>query len=234
MHKKHFLTTLLSFVVMLAACQKEKKTEPVPEPTPPEVPKLVVASASIASVQMLEDCPDPKAAAGAPASPKAQEAEQAPAKRRAPAESMPASIAPSSDSLGPGAVGNKARYAPPCQQSTMQVSFAGQGPSSSKVVLKELRLLTPDGKSLGILKARLPTVWDESVYAPWDEVVQAGKDINVSYKITPPNWGEVEGVLGSPSHGKMFVLEADVEVGGETQTVRSIQFTRIQPQMMPT
>ena len=134
------------------------------------------------------------------------------------------------DSAGDSA----ARYMPPCQQSTMQVSFAGQGPASSKVVIKELRLLTPEGSPLATLKTRLPTVWEESVYSPWDEVLQAGKDINVSYKIAPPTWGEVERALGGPSHGKMFVLEADIEVGGETQTVRSIEFTRFQPQAMPT
>jgi hypothetical protein len=221
MHSKHLATPLLSFA-LLAACQKENKPEAKPGPTTPELPVLAVATATISSVQMLEDCPDPKPATGTPASPKPA---QAPAKS-APAESMPASMAPARP-------GDQA-YAPPCQQSTMQVSFAGQGPESSKVVVKELRLLTAEGKSLATIETRLPTIWNESVYTAWDEQVQPGKDIQVSYKISPPAWHDVETALGSPTHGKMFVLEADIEVGGKKQTVRSIEFARIQPQMVPT
>ena len=231
MRKKHVLTPLLSIALMMAACQKEKKSEPEPEPIPPEPPKVVVATATIASVQILQDCPDPKPATGTPASPKVEQIPAKPAApaKTAPAESMPASMAPA-DSAGR----HSGAYQPPCQQSTIQFSFAGQGAQSSKVTLKELRLLTPEGKPLATLNTRLPSVWGESVYTAWDEVLQAGKDINVSYKVAPPSWSEVEKELGGRSFGKMFLLEAVVEVGGETQTVRSSEFARFQPHAIPT
>ncbi len=230
--QKNLVPLFLVLAVMVFACQKEKEPEekPVPEeiksvdPVPPDpVPPAKLATVSIASVQMLEDCPDPK-----PASPAA-----APAKRRAPAESRPASMAPPEKSMPRDSTARVA-YTPPCQQSTVQFAFAGQGAESSKVVLKELRLLAPDGKDLATLKARLPSQWKASVYTPWNEVLQPESDLKASYKITPPEWSEVEAKLGGRSHGSIFVLEAVIEIDGEAQTARSSQFTRIQPQMMPT
>jgi len=231
MDHKHLLPFALALAVASVACQKEKDTETVPEPAPKVLPAKV-AIASIASVQILEDCPDAKAA-DAKAAPADSEVapKQAPAKsppaRRAPAESMPASMAPSDAPM------NGAEQ-PPCQQSTIQITFAGQGDTSSKVVLKELRLLTPDGKALGTVNTRVPSIWSKDVYTPWDAVLQPSQDAKVSYKITPPDWNAAGTILGGPTHGKMFVLEAVIEIDGQAQTVRSQEFARFEPHMVPT
>jgi hypothetical protein len=219
--QKYLAPVLVVVVAMAFACQKEKgdteEAEPKPEPTQPDL-TTKVATASIASVQILENCPD----AEAPAS----KAARGPAKRRAPAESAPASMTAIENGEG--------GYQAPCRQSTVQVSFEGQGAQPSKVVLKELRLLTADGKELGSLSTRLPSKWGESVYTPWNEVLEPDSDLKASYKITPPNWSEVEGKLGGSSHGVMFILEAIIDVGGKDQTVRSSEFARYRPTAVPT
>jgi hypothetical protein len=221
---------LLALGLSSVACQKEKEAEKIPEPTPKVLPAKV-AVASIASVQILEDCPDaaPETIEAEPPS-EAKAPGPAPAKSAPARESMPASMSPPSDDAPVNGGG-----AAPCQQSTIQITFSGQGAQSSKVVLKELHLLTPEGQNLGAVNTRLPPIWGEpGVYSPWDAILQPGKDAKVSYKITPPNWSAAETILGTPTHGKMFVLEAVIEIDGQSQKVQSQQFARFEPHMVPT
>ncbi len=231
MHQKHLLPFLLALAVASAACQKENEPDTVPEATPKVLPAKV-AIASIASVQILEDCPD---AEPAKAADPVKAAEQKPAKSapatgpklaiRAPAEAAPGARSAPADWGGAG---------PPCLQSTIQVTFKGQGDQSSTVKLKQVRLLTPGGKDIGGLLSRMPSIWGEGVYTPWDAKLQPNQDAKVSYKITSPDWTKAETILGGPTHGKMFVLEAVIDIDGKTQKVRSQQFARFWPEMIPT
>lgn len=121
-----------------------------------------------------------------------------------------------------------------CMQSTIQIAFAAQGEGSSQIALREVRLATPEGKVLGTIAHRLPTVWQDNGYVTWDQVLPGDTELKAAYKITPPNWQEVEKMLGTGSYGEMFVLEMDVEIGGVMKTLRSSQFTRQQPMAVPT
>jgi hypothetical protein len=192
-------------VYSLGTQETNMKISPV-SPTPTNA-EGGVARVAISSVQISDDCPDPVAAAPA------MSPSQAPASRPPPSDSS-------------------ALYDAGCLQSTIQIAFAAQG--ESQIALREVRLMTPEGKTLGTIAHRLPTMWQDNSYVTWDEVLPENSDLKAAYKITPPNWQEVEKVLGSSSYGAMFVIEADFEIGGVTTTLRSNQIAREDPSIMPT
>jgi hypothetical protein len=241
---RHTLPALLAILVMATSCQKENKDEKQSEPT--ALPEKV-ATSSIASVQIEDDCPDPKPVKDAadepptsykPASPAVQ---QPPAVvpvpsakvEMAPAPARPSRRAPvASDQLGTRQGLTAAERS--CTQSTIQIVFSEQGPRPSSVAIKSIRLLTPEGKKLATMKSRLPSQWNENVYSPWDEILKPNENTTVSYKLSPPDWNAVTTELGKSSHGQMFILEVEIDVGGQVQTVRSSEFARIQHHALPT
>jgi hypothetical protein len=204
----HRLLPILSLSALtLLACQKESKPD---EPVAAAAPAVTSAKVSIASVTMLEDCPDP---------------EKDPPEAKASAEAeMEDMVEGDSDRS----------YDPPCVQSTMQLAITGQGDGAAKLVVKEVRLLGPKGDALETIQTRMPTVWQEGGYASWDEMVPAKTDIKASYKLSPPNWNETEKKLGGSSYGPAFLLEADIEVGGVVQTMQSGQVVREPVEMIET
>jgi len=223
---KHLTTTIFaSASLLLLACGNESgsKAPKGPEPTPK--PVVVVAQPTIASVQLIQDCPDPKVA-DAKEKPSAVEAmADAPMPAQPPAKGASAMRR---SKPGPGG------FQQPCTQSSMQVAFAGQGEASSQVEVKAVRLLSADGESLGVMNSRLPTVWQAESYQPWDGVVAPNTDIKTSYKLSMPDWKAVEEKLGGTSFGPMFMLEVDVMIGDQLKTIKSPQFPRQQPAIIVT
>jgi hypothetical protein len=183
--------------------QPDETPDPDPEPDPPKVAKM-----SISSVQLLADCPDPVSTAPAGAS------------RSEPA---PSAVAPGA-TANPSMRGRGIRQ--PCAQSMMQVAFTDHGPQEARVSIKEVRILSADGKLLDELMFRDPMAWLDETYKTWDETLAPNADLKGSYKLTPPDWSQVEQKLGSPSFGPNFVLEVDVEIAGVRQIVRSPEFVR--------
>lgn len=209
----------LSFILLLvatssSACQKERESE-TPAETPQELPKKVVAEVSIASVSLLENCPD--------AAPKAAADDKA-VEHAGLAADMEAA---DSDEFGTG-------YAMPCSQSTMQLAITGQGGASSKLSILAIRLLGPKDEVLGTLQPRLPMIWGETSYSPWDETILPKTEVKASYKLSAPDWGEVQKKLGGSSYGPLFRLEADIKIDGETKTLRSSEVTREHTEMIDT
>ncbi len=225
--------------VLCTACASHETTEapkpkpaaddgatPKPEPKPEPDPEPV-AQAAIASVQMIQDCPDPKPVAQKPA---------APAQPAAPAPSAAMPIRMEDAARGASARGT-ADFVQPCTQSTVQIAFTGQGDTTGAVHIEEVRLLLPDGsRSVATLTARSPTAWAESGrYEPWDQIIGPRKDVKASYKITVPEWSKVDAALDSHnSMGHMFLLEIDIAIGGQRQTIRSPQFPREEPHIIVT
>jgi hypothetical protein len=155
------------------------------------------AKVTISSVQMINDCPDEENAAPAAA----------------------ASMERSAD-VGPGD-----SFEQPCTQSAMQLAVDSdvEGP----FVVDAVRLLSPEGKPLATLQPRRPSKWVDGAYKPWDERVAKDTDLKASYKLSIPEWHEVDEKLGGGSSvGKMFLLEVDVSVNGQKQTIRSSSFPR--------
>jgi hypothetical protein len=161
---------------------------------------------AVASVQLVEDCPDPPEAAPAAA----------------------AEVAPGAAMRGDSPYGSGPSH--DCTQSTMQLSFENASERDGTVHITAVRLLDAAGsRELGRLGARKPSVWNpEGTYQRWDQVVPAGGTRKVAYRLGDPDWSAVQRAIGESEdiYARSFVIEVEVEVGGKTTTVRSPQFTR--------
>ncbi|MBL4633966.1 MAG: hypothetical protein JKY56_08840 [Kofleriaceae bacterium] len=121
---------------------------------------------------------------------------------------------------------------PRCTQSTLQLSVDG-ALAGSKINIGAIQILAEDGGNLGEIGSREPTIWTDGGYGPWDEILGAGQH-RIAYKISVPNWSEVEAKIGGTSYGPMFFLEIQVESGGAVQTIRSPGFPRSRVAMIKT
>lgn len=210
----------ICLIATLAACSaQEVSTAPTKKPTQPVVDPVVEPPAvaiSFASVQFLEDCPDPPSPP--PAAPK-------PATMVVPPSDAPAA------SQTPGTP--RVNYVRPCLQSTLQVAFASTDTRGFRVSLNNLRLLSKDGATLGAINARSPSLWNDNRYQPWDQNLAPSAEVKASYKLSIPDWTKVQTALGISTYAATYILEADIVVGDTTQTVRSAQFARQKPQAPP-
>ncbi|PRQ09120.1 hypothetical protein [Enhygromyxa salina] len=195
------------------------KTSVEPEQPPP---KLAVELA-VASVQVIEDCPDPPEAAPTEAAPTLRADES-----MAPGVAKPSAepAAGAARKAGPG-------FVQPCTQSTMQLTLAVEGDEPQQVRVAAIRLLDKQGKTVGTLSSRKPTAWVDQSYVPWDETVGA-EEVKASYKLSLPDWNAVDAAIGQPSFGYMFKLEVDVEIAGELHTLQSPEFPREEPHVIVT
>lgn len=174
--------------------------------------------ATIASVQMIQDCPDPDGEAAKPS-----------------AAAMP----PASESVAQGARmagDSNGSFRQPCTQSTMQLSLAHDAPEAQRVEVVAVRLMRGTDM-LSPIAARKPSKWSESgIYDAWDERVPVGSEIKVSYRLGEPDWSKVQDKLGADvdTYAQRFVVEVDLKMGGQTLTVRSPEFAREYPHVVVT
>lgn len=212
----HRLLAILSIATLsTAACQKESGGSAPPTKTP--VPKpVVVASVAISSAALQENCPDEKPAP----------------EGDAPESSMKPGGEKEEEKRAQGDM--DADYYEPCMQSSMQIAITGQGESSSKFAIQEVRLLGPKGAVLGTIKTRGASIWKDNGYAAWDQVIAPSTDVKASYKLTLSDWSAIEKKLGTGSYGAIYMLEADVEIDGVTKTIRSGQVSRERVEMIET
>ena len=226
------MKTSLLACLALALTSACASTEGNGDSSSPRKADAKVAKAAISSVQMIEDCPgdDPAPAAAEP--PAQGAAAKAPARMAAEAED----VAPGDydESMVQEDAGNF-EIEQPCTQSTMQLSFTGQGPSPAKVEIQAVRILSPAGKPVASIKARAPKAWKDGGYKPWDEMLAPNADLKASYKLSVPDWSDLDKKLGGKgSYGTMLKLEVDVVIGGQKQTVRSSDFSREEPHVIVT
>lgn len=213
--KRRYAGLCLTFVLASCASEESKpktiagSTPAVTAPTPAldAAASAKVAVASIASVQIAQDCPDPKREA------KADRA----------ALKMKAKRAKGSGPL-----------TQPCTQSTVQIAFTGKGTGSATVKIAAVRLKSADGKGLATLAVRMPSIWKKSGYETWDGVLSADSDSKASYKLSVPEWSAVETAVGRSSFDQMYTLEVEIEIGGTVTTLTSPQFERSRPLMIKT
>lgn len=198
--------------------------------TKPEAPVKHQLRATIASVQLIQDCPDP---ANEPASP-AVDTSAAKEKERA-AAAMP----PASQSVVAGAArmgDSDGSFQQPCTQSTMQLSLAHDASDAQRIEVVAVRLMRGT-EVLGKIPARKPSSWSDSgSYDLWDERVPVGKEIKVSYRLGEPDWLKVQEQLGAQAdlYSQRYVLEVDLKMGDTTLTVRSPEFAREYPHVVVT
>ncbi len=247
----HAISLAISLAIPLSACDDGAKkpegstsapTKPVgvtPEPPKPE--PVAAVTVAVASVQLIQDCPDPAAeatpaAAGAPAA----AAAGAPAAAADAAPAQPAADA-AMQRMAPGAAGKMApggTWKPPCTQSTMQLALRNPGKQDATLRVEAVRLVDVGSKKLlGPVAVRKPSVWSaDGTYRAWDEKVPVGVDLKIGYRLGEPDWAQVEQALGVGvnTYAQPFVLEVDVSIDGTRQTVRSPEFVREQVHMIAT
>lgn len=185
------MRTALVLLGLLGCTKAGTSSEPITNPSPgaklpPAAPSLAV---QITAVTLGDDCGvaavPPAPAAGADAN----------ARRR-------------SDS--------DADWKQPCEQTSMQLAITSPaGAAPVEIAVKKVELYDENGKLLGDLTSRSPTVWDASAYKPWDQQVASGAQLSVSYLLAPPNWGAIGG-----RHSRMYTLKAVIRVGGADQTLQ--------------
>jgi hypothetical protein len=182
---------------------------------------------------MVQDCPDDKSL---PWRPPTERPEDEAEKELAAKAASPAAEAEDVAEGAPADGDDAGDFEQPCTQSAMQIAFRDVG-SAAPVKIVAVRMLRPDNDAVvATLTPREAAVWNTAGrYETWNEQLAASeKPVNTSYKLSVPSWSDVESKLGKASVGHMFVLEVDVSVGGQTQTVRSTEFTREEPEVIVT
>jgi len=185
-------------------------TDPAPEPADGPPGDRV----AIASVHLLDDCPDPRA------EPEMRE-------RSAASKMRPPRYA------GEAAEDSRRR----CAQSMVQMAVRSDRPGRLRI--EAVRVLDPVTKRVaGTASLRQPSRWEPTsgMYAPWDERVVAGADLQTSYKLGALDLSKAN-APGGPSvntYAGPFMLEVDISIDGRRQTVRSPEFGREEPDMVRT
>jgi hypothetical protein len=179
------------------------KSEPKPEPKSEPV-RVVQLTGAIASVSLVEDCPDVPPHAPTPA------AEIAPA--------MPMKDQAMGDSPG--------HWSPPCQQSWVQLSLAHDGDIAQRISISAARLVDVTSNTpIATIPTRGPTRWDDAAgYVAWDEQLTAGPGIKASYKLAVP----------ANLSAARVVLELDVHFDGRVVTLRSPEVQQEPPHVIVT
>ncbi len=205
------LLPAIGLSLALSACGSNEEPTVKTSVTTPAVVKKTVAPISIviSSVLLNLDCPEP-------AQPAAR-------------EMMPADQ-PNAKMQGDQQMG----FAPSCEQSTVQIAFAGKRDTATPISIGAIRLLSKDGKVLESISARSPMRWVKDSYATWDGVLPANTELKASYKLSAPNWSEVAAKVGGSSYGPMFVIEVEFQVGETKEVVRSQPFVRVKEVMIQT
>lgn len=182
---------------------------PAPDDSPGAPASIRVA---IASVQLLDNCPDP-----AEQKPRPEGAEEERAAR------------PDGDSA------QMAKRA--CAQSTVQLALRSDRAGPFRI--EAVRVLEAAGKRVaGSSTLRGPTQWgaQTSTYQRWDERVAAGEDLQISYKLGELDLSAAGELVGDrfDTYAGPFMLELDVSVGGERRTIRSPEFGRQRDDLVET
>jgi hypothetical protein len=220
---ERWLSPLLALVIASACTTGGGTAAEEGNPKDPKDPKSEIeVKVSVASVQMIQDCPDE---------------EPEPSDAAALAEDVPSSErrtpSPGAAAQPMGDVADGGSFRQPCDQSTVQLALENKGDAPVGVEIKAVRILSK-GKVVGKLETRKPKIWTNNTYEAWDQTVAPSVPTKASYKLSMPSWSEVEEKLGQSSYGHMFTLELDVVIGGEVQTVSSQEFPREEPHVIVT
>jgi hypothetical protein len=173
--------------------------------TEPDIDVTAQLRASIASVELLDDCPDPEPVAEERESAKSSELQ---GQRRAACTQSTMQLALAHDAT---------------QAQVVDVVAVRLLRADSKQSLTTLNARKPskwDGNG---------------VYQEWDRVVPVGNTISVSYRLAAPDWSVVQEKLSDGNtYGERYLVEVDLSMAGAITTVRSTEIARLQPDMVET
>jgi hypothetical protein len=142
-----------------------------------------------------------------------------------------ASVAPGYAPCAQGQNCGGGGYRRSCDQTSIQLALKATGTSApTPIAIKKVELLDANGASLGELTAKTPTRWsDAGSYQPWDQTLAPSDEAAVSYLLSTPNWGSMEGGLYGQT-GKMYQVRVTVLVGAKD---RVLEKKAIQAAIMP-
>jgi len=214
-------------VLLVVACTSHDGGKP--DGTPSRGTPPVEFRGSIASVSIVQDCPDVAADSAPPTTAAAQREAVAPPPHAVPDDG---SRAVPSDEGG---------WSPPCTQSAMQLNVSHDRADALPMSIVAARLTSAEsGAHLAMVPVRSPTRWEEGGrYVAWDERVPAATELEVSYALGEPQWNALTLALGKDDDSRArYILELDLELGMEgasrTITIRSGEFQRDYPHLMET
>lgn len=214
-----------SFPVVLALLVAACTSHEGADGRPPHGAPAVQFRGSIASVSLVQDCPD--AAADAEAPPAA-------------AAKMDPTVAAERSAVEPGAAaypGDGGGWSPPCTQSVMQLNVAHDGADAQPMTIVAARLTAAGtGAHVAMVPVRNPMRWDDGGrYAAWDERIPAASVLEVSYALGEPQRSALGRLLGNDDDGRTrYILEVDIAFASRTITIRSGEFQRDYPHVVVT
>ncbi|MBX3162460.1 MAG: hypothetical protein KF773_41235 [Deltaproteobacteria bacterium] len=190
-------------------------TDPRPSPTGPDV------TVELASVTLADECGD-TAVLRPPLVPTTTGASP-------PAPITPSqgpTVPPASVACAPG-YSCTAPYLLACEQTSMQLRIANRAATGSQQVrVGKVELLDDNGKRLGELVPRGPMRWssDDGRYAPWNQLVDGGHTLAVTYPLSAPLWQAMPGGRWQ-AHARTFQLRVRLVVGTNERTVEKDAIT---------
>lgn len=221
--RRHILSSFTLLALLASGCASHDSATGT-KPDPIEVRAQL--HATIASVQLIQDCPDPEPA---PAEPSA-------AAKPTASESMPQPGSPARREAAAAWAGDGPGFRQPCTQSTIQLSLKHDAAEAQRVEIVAVRLMR-GSDVLSKIAARKPSKWNDSgVFDAWDERVPVRSEIKVSYRLGEPDWSAVQAQLGADTdvYSTRYTIEVDLKMGGTTTTVRSPEFAREHPHVVVT
>ena len=192
------------------------ETPPAPQ-TPPVAPDTPAAvTIAVASVHLLQDCPDDQATAeakgprgrGSASSSDDESQMQQKSVMRVDGKPMP----------------------PPPPGCLLNLSLTNSGGREGQIRVERVRVL--EGKrELARVVSRKPTRWNSEAYVPWDERVPGNATTQVAYSLANAQWkrGSALDLAFKP-----YVVEVVVTIDGRKQTVRSAEFVPVSHDMIQT
>ncbi|MBS2017530.1 MAG: hypothetical protein JST00_31905 [Deltaproteobacteria bacterium] len=121
--------------------------------------------------------------------------------------------------------------------SNLQLAFvATTASNAAKITIKSVALVDMNkGTQVALLSSSEPRVWNGSSYVTWNESVTPGGDLRASYKLSTPNWSEIDGTgtgtgavgrSSSSSYSIPFRLRVTMQIDGTEVILESSELHR--------
>lgn len=105
-----------------------------------------------------------------------------------------------------------------CDQTSIQLSIVAPADAKeAEIRVKSVEIFDDAGASLGVVQAGSPRKWSEADgYVAWDQKVEPGTEVAVSYALSEPDWSKV-----SDRWNKTYVVRAVLSIGGADRPVET-------------
>jgi hypothetical protein len=104
-----------------------------------------------------------------------------------------------------------------CRQSSVQLDIVSRDHSDATFKVLEVRLYdSSTGQLAATLSTSLPTSWNGSSYAQWDEVIPALTNLKTKYDLSTPDYASSSSRVG---YTAPYKTQVDVEINGNRRTL---------------